>query len=105
MSNMTNQSVAAAMISAERERQRLNEGFDDRHDDDQEEGLLEVLAAELLLDATSGVIDHDFEPDSRGLCFKHRDNRCKQLMIAGALVAAAMDRLMRLDNLDNYLED
>jgi len=92
-----NMSTGALLISQERERQKKSEGFTEEHDDSQNDGILAILAAELAIDSTNATIEHDCESDSRGLCAKHRDTKIKQLVVAGALIAAEIDREMRID--------
>lgn len=91
----------AGLITAERLRQVGVEGWSVEHDlaEHQHPGRdgLPVRAAELVLD---GVLPNDdapriaMSPDGWGLVKKHRPDRVRQLVIAGALIAAEIDRLL-----------
>lgn len=85
-------------ISQERLRQIADEGYDAAHDDEHRDGTIAVIAAELALEHTGAILDHDrcaLVRDEWGLVAKHRDIR-RRLVIAGALIAAEIDRLDRL---------
>jgi len=88
----TNRETIAAdgvsAIHAEREKQRQQ--FSDDHDDLHDHSELAYVAA-VLADAA-----HRFGKDAWGLLEKHEHDRIAQLRIAGALLAAEIDRLMRL---------
>lgn len=95
---MTSMSQGACDIMAERLRQIAVEGYDAKHDDSHGDGDIAVVAAELALEHTYGMIDHDRSTalrDEWGLLKKHRDTR-RRLVIAGALIAAEIDRLDRI---------
>lgn len=85
-------------IAQERAKQRAKWGdaHDDRHSVDQ---LLPLNAALLAVQRTGGMIVGDESgdefPDDWGLVEKHKNDRRRQLVIAGALIAAEIDRLDR----------
>lgn len=82
------------LIAAERARQVQQEGWSPEHDDAHTDGVLAVAAAELA--AHPYAVDHDLERDHCGSLAKHRDNPIRRLTIAGALIAAEIDRLDRM---------
>ena len=75
----------AGLIAAERQRQVSEEGWTPEHDDEHIDGYLAIAAAHLCCGFS----------DRWGLYDKHRHNRQRQLVIAGALIAAELDRLAR----------
>lgn len=85
----------ARLIAAERARQVCAAGWTPEHDQDHHgQGELALHAAELALAGT------DWESplvgdDDWGLVAKHAGDRQRQLVIAGALIAAEIDRLDR----------
>jgi hypothetical protein len=97
----------AALIAEERARQRRK--WSDRHDDDHDDGSLAAAAAVLAAGHLSRIeIDHDFAADEPGsendepfwgdvLLSQHARDRVRQLTIAGALLAAEIDRLKRAE--------
>ena len=82
-------------IAAERQRQIDVEGWSAEHDDTHREGELAIEAA---LWATQDTAEETLR---NGMCGNgpHRKGkpRIKQLAIAGALIAAEIDRLHRLE--------
>ena len=85
------------MIAYERHRQIVECGWDAEHDDDHEFQIIPVVAAHLCVFGTDAKV---VDPDERGcwgLCKKHSHARIRQLQIAGALIAAEIDRLRRLE--------
>lgn len=87
------------LIAAERERQQLSEGWSPEHDDEHTNAALAKRAAELAAIGTDmETIDHGEDRDQWGLVEKHKGDRIRQLEIAGALIAAEIDRLQRRDN-------
>lgn len=85
-------------IAAERRRQVIEEGWTPAHDDTHRHAMLAIAAGALAVDGTDahlGDCDADAE-DPWGLVSKHRGDRIRQLEIAGALIAAEIDRLLRL---------
>ncbi|MFN7318580.1 MAG: hypothetical protein ACK5S6_03615 [bacterium] len=83
------------LIEAERRRQVKSEGWSAEHDDTHREGELAIEAA---LWATEQTARKSFRD---GMCGpeSHRQSksRIRQLVIAGALIAAEIDRLQRLE--------
>ena len=92
----------AALIAAERNRQRTKEGYTLKHDDEHVDASLAVIAAALLVDGTrarvtDGLLRVDSDGDDKwGLLVKHRDDRLRVLVIAGALVSAEIERVIRM---------
>lgn len=88
---------ALALIAAERDRQINHEGYSPEHDADHFHGDLAVHAAELaVVDTDAWVEDAAREPDEWGLVAKHKHDRVRCLVIAGALIVAELEREMRL---------
>lgn len=90
-------------IQIERERQKYVEGHDDAHDDTHTKGDLSVYAAALAVEGTDARVDDPVgrvcdghRHDGWGLLAKHGDDRVRCLEIAGALIAAELDRELRL---------
>jgi hypothetical protein len=85
-------------IVNERKKQRAKWG--NTHDDAHGDQMLALNAALLTLQGTGGEIIGDESgdpfPDDWGLVAKHAGDRRQQLVIAGALIAAEIDRLDRL---------
>lgn len=95
-------SEGATRIVRERIRQITEEGWDSDHDDQHIHGDLAVHAAGLAVYGTDALIDDyriDRTPadvyDEWGLIQKHKDNPERMLEIAGALIAAELDRVIR----------
>lgn len=84
------------LISVERQRHQAK--YDAAHDDKHDNGQLAFSAAELALATIDGDIlaSPQFERDHCGSVKKYDGNRIQQLVIAGALIAAEIDRLERL---------
>lgn len=82
-------------ISAERARQVAVEGWTPEHDDEHTNGILALAAAELA--AYPWPVSHPHERDHCGSVAKHAGNRLRRLEIAGALIAAEIDRLIRAE--------
>ena len=102
------------LIAAERERQVGEEGWTPKHDDSHTYGDLAVVAATLAVHGTDASVEdsHGWRgtKDARfGLpwgLWKHREDRTRLLTIAGALIAAEIDRLQRLSTpTDSETED
>lgn len=88
-------SFGAEAIKRERLRQVTEEGWTPEHDDSEHNHEeLAVRAAELALAGTSVELSL-FAEDAWGLIEKH-PNRIRRLEIAGALIAAEIDRLARV---------
>lgn len=95
-------SGGATLIYEERIRQIAQEGWSSEHDDSHIDGVLSVQAAALAVDGTDAFVhDPNSDPpiDPFGLVKKHHGNRMRELVIAGALIAAEIDRLQRLATL------
>lgn len=84
-------SKGACDIAAERARQV--EKWDSDHDDEHSDGTIAVRAAEMAI-AHTWLRMFCSRPDDWGLLAKHPDTR-QRLVIAGALIAAEIDRLDR----------
>lgn len=84
-------------VAAERRRQIDVEGWTPEHDDEHTRGELVQAAAELCLDGTDfHVVDrHGDRMIGWGITEHHRDDRRCQLVIAGALILAEIERLDR----------
>lgn len=100
-------------IARERRRQIEEEGWTPEHDDGHDDGSLAVAAALLAVDATDAKVEHpDFDVEVMGgptwmerLAWKHSyrndvaadkpPSTIRRLEIAGALIAAEIDRLQR----------
>ncbi len=100
--------TGADLIAVERQRQIDQEGYDETHDAEHDDGSLAVHAAVLAVFTTDASVDDPCERagriplsqlggggayDSWGLLGKHGGDRIRQLVIAGALIAAEIDRL------------
>lgn len=93
------QASGAAFIAAERASQHAK--WDAAHDASHQDGSLAVVAATLATDGTDARVEdlagwRGHKNDPWGLPSKHRGDRIRQLVIAGALLAAEIDRLRRL---------
>ncbi len=86
------------LIRKERRRQK-RKGWSADHDDQHTDGALAVVAAQLLVHATDERVStvHHL-PDGFGLIAKYpyHGKHLRQLAIAGALVAAEIDRVLRV---------
>ncbi len=98
------------LIAAERARQIHVEGYDQNHDNDHDMGELAKVAAVLAVHHTDCLVDPGAsDPDMNafddpwGLISKHggqsTPETIRRLTIAGALIAAEIDRLHRLETL------
>lgn len=89
------------LITAERVRQQAVEGWTPEHDDKHRDGALAIQAAALAIDGTDARITHmEMWPTERvdpwKLVEKHHGNWIRELVIAGALIAAEIDRQQRM---------
>lgn len=84
-------------VMTERLRQIEAEGWTPGHDDEHTFGELVQAAADLCVDGTDfRVVDMDGERMiGWGLTERHKDDRRRQLVIAGALILAEIERLDR----------
>ena len=85
-----------------RERRKNAKLYTEDHDDQHRYADLAVVAAALAVYGTDAVlhdpldrVDERSRRDGWGLLYKHAANRIKVLAIAGALIAAEIDRLLR----------
>lgn len=97
-----------SIIAAERQRQVEVEGYRFAHDDQHDEGELAIAAAcyaassansQLFIDNTGAGESNamvDPWPFEKELDKRLKHNRIKKLAIAGALIAAELDRLLRI---------
>lgn len=88
------------LIAAERRRQVEVEGWTAEHDDEHRWGALTKVAATLAVLHTDAIVTDpvgEFETGGRtwGLAEKHGRDEIRCLTIAGALIAAEIDRLLR----------
>ena len=87
------------LIAAERRRQVEEKGWTAEHDRAHDHGELAVAAAELAVDGTDAEVKAwGFAGDLCGAVAKHgylgtAPNRIQALVIAGALIAAEIDRV------------
>lgn len=85
-----NDSPAIDLIATERHRQKTKEGYDPAHDDQHVDGEIGEAAAAYLHG------DGSWWPwDTNG--FKPWGGRTRNLVVAGALIAAEIDRIQRLE--------
>ena len=86
------------LICEERENQL--EKWDSYHDDEHSNGELAKVAASLAVEGTSATVTdlegYGTNSDKWTLLDKYHDNRLRCLTIAGALIAAEIDREIRL---------
>lgn len=100
------------MITRERARQAGIEGWSNRHDDEHTDGSLAIVAALYATVGTGtslvwpGNTAREAWPDSwdKGYDKRRHHPRIKQLAIAGALIAAEIDRLQRAGMADEKRE-
>lgn len=109
----------AELIASERQRQITAENYTAAHDDQHTDGALAVVAAALAVNATdASVVDPleriggDCRParhDWWGLVAKYgydgtKPCQVRALAIAGALIAAEIDRVIRLNEVEAAVE-
>lgn len=80
-------SLGLAAIAEERQRQVVEKGYTPEHDASHTDGELWIAARDLLNNEEESY-------GCWGLVAKYADDRVRQLVIAGALVAAEVDRLI-----------
>lgn len=80
------------LIAEERARQIAVEGWTASHDDEHKSAALAIHAAILCCEGTDAEVNDSADHGDWGLL---RHPRIKQLYIAGALIAAEIDRLQR----------
>lgn len=95
-------SDGVSLIAAERKRQVEKEGWDATHDDTHVRGEMAITAACYAVEGTAAVVTVDgCEAWPWGSCDDKRNwhGPVRRLVIAGALIAAEIDRLSRADRL------
>lgn len=103
-------SQGASMIAAERERQVSEEGWTPEHDDNQCHGQMAIAGACYACPPDIEIQVWDVPSDCDGWPWdakwdkRLKHGRLKQLAIAGALCAAEIDRLLRLEAVKNEEE-
>ena len=87
------------LIQAERQRQIDTEGWTAAHDDGHRYGALAIQAAALAVNHTDARVTVDGEESDPWslLCKAKNKGTVRNLTIAGALIAAEIDRLQRLE--------
>lgn len=90
-----------ALIEAERDRQRIDEGWTDDHDDDHGRGEMAIAAACYATHGTDAAVEY---PDAPWDCLPgwpwsagdwKPGTQVRNLVKAGALIAAEIDRVLR----------
>lgn len=90
--------TGVAMIAAERKRQLEKEGWSEMHDDDHVLGEMAITAACYAANGTAAEVTvNGGDAFPWGSCHdkRRKHGRIRQLVIAGALIAAEIDRLQR----------
>lgn len=83
-------------IIAERARQIYDKGYDAAHDDAHADGSIATCAGLIALDDPDLGVDDGWEDTTaEHVLTKYAGDRIRQLSIAGALIAAEIDRLRR----------
>lgn len=88
------------LIAKERWNQVYKNGFTKEHDSNHDEGELAKMAAAIAVMHTDAkVVSHDNEPLEDDWCLfeKAKANKIYALKVAGALIAAEIDRLQEID--------
>ncbi len=88
----------AMLIVQERIRQLKNTNFDTESDDRWVKGELAINAAELAVEHTSAMVFSDFDNEEgfeRARKYLDIDDEIRRLQVAGAMIAAEIDRLER----------
>ena len=92
-----------SLIAAERDKQRAkwNDAHDDEHDGGMLAGVAAILAARLAEECDSVPVavyvdGEETREDPWGLAEKHAADPIRRLQIAGALIAAEIDRRLRV---------
>lgn len=107
MTDFSNQLIApplvertgAYIIAVERHRQVAVEGHGAINDDAYTAGELPTAAVAYALPNDTDAIEFWPVQMSPEIFKRHKHDRIKQLAIAGALIAAEIDRLMRIEDL------
>lgn len=98
--------TGAELIAAERQRQVRAEGWSASHDDSHNHGELAISAACYAAHGTDAEVSmHGEDAMPWGSCDdkRRKHDRVRQLTIAGALIAAEIDRLLRLKSQPSLL--
>lgn len=101
-------SAGVLLIDAERGRQVTEEGYTAEHDDTHADGSLGVMAQRLLTRVYDLVANPDDElapgskyrmaaREAKHVADKYNGDRVHQLTVAGAVIAAEIDRLLRAE--------
>ncbi len=96
------------LISEMRWEQVYKHGYNNDHDSDHTGGELSKAAAALACIGTDAYVEdlsnfiEDYT-DEWGLCEKLKDNRLKSLIVAGALIAAEIDRINNKEEVGNEI--
>lgn len=91
------------MISRERRRQIIKEGYNAEHDERLEPGALAMAAAVYIMGACSGMRGGGERPGEVMICWPFEisaynpKDPLRDLVRAGALIAAEIDRMMRVE--------
>lgn len=93
-------SEGVTRIAAERRRQVEREGWTAEHDDKHVDAILAIAAAELAVSGTGVTLNNPKQTDHCGSLAKYgaygaTPDRVRALTIAGALIAAEIDRELR----------
>jgi len=83
----------ANLIAIERARQQSVEKYGSWHDDEHRDGSLRVVAAKLCCIGTDAHVEDALD---RSMWNLERHPQIKRLVIAGALIAAEIDRIQRI---------
>lgn len=105
--------TGAQLIQSERKRQKESEGYDAEHDDQYLNG--ELLTAALLYASTPQARQQMVDADGVPVTWPWRAlnpdswkptpyDRVRELTKAGALIAAEIDRIQRIENEETYWE-
>ena len=90
--------TGAELIAREREHQLTK--WSSAHDENYRDGTLAVVAATLAAHGTGATVEdkdgRGSDGDCWGLVAKCKNNDIKRLSIAGALIAAEIDRLLAI---------
>jgi len=85
---------AVGLIAEERLRKIDGKGYTPEHDDQHTDGSL-AECAKAILDGGPNPGDEWWEGAAHRICCKHESDRLRQLVIAGAMIVAEIERLQR----------
>lgn len=89
------------LITEERRRQIINENWTPEHDDEHTRGEMAIAAACYAVEGTDAEVINPYVFEQEGWPWepkwdkRKKHNRLRQLIIAGALIAAEIDRIQR----------